>query len=331
MNVSYSHESIRLNGRWDKSSTQAAVTTAPGSYIEFAFYGEMALALFDVENNFKPFLRLWIQIDGGDMVETVIDSYIRIKTVHTGKHICKIIYKGGTEASHRWNSPLRGKVSFIGIQTQSPIPLGEDTRKSIEFIGDSITEGVLIDVDFYRGGNVRFDIDQLNRPWQDDVCATYAYLTAEALNLRPIFMGYGGVGVTRAGVSGVPAATESYLYNFDGSPITHNSADYILINHGANDRNAGVENYLDKYRELLDVVREHNKNSVVIALSAFVGVYHEELGQMIEEYNAEHRCNVYYIDSFGWIPTSPLHPLRDGHKTVSEHLVPILKNIIDNS
>ncbi len=53
----------------------------------------MALVLFDVGNNFKPHLRLWVQIDGGDMVETVIDSYIRIKAKYNGKHICKIIYK----------------------------------------------------------------------------------------------------------------------------------------------------------------------------------------------------------------------------------------------
>ncbi len=51
MNASYTHESIRLAGRWDKSDTKSAITTATGSYIEFAFEGNMALALFDVKKD----------------------------------------------------------------------------------------------------------------------------------------------------------------------------------------------------------------------------------------------------------------------------------------
>lgn len=46
----------------------------------------------------------------------------------------------------------------------------------IEFVGDSITEGVLIDAEC-----TIFTNDQLNRPFEDDVTATYAWLTAEAL------------------------------------------------------------------------------------------------------------------------------------------------------
>ena len=166
------------------------------------------------------------------------------------------------------------------------------------------------------------------RCYQDDVCATYAWQTAEALNLRPIFMGYGAVGVTRAGAGDVPAAPKSYPYNFDGSPITHASADYILINHGANDRANGMERYLQNYEELLDVIRSRNPASVIISLSAFVGTFHEELGKMIAEYNQKHNCHVHYIDSYGWIPEVPLHPLREGHNTVAKNLIPKMREIV---
>ena len=173
-------------------------------------------------------------------------------------------------------------------------------------------------------------IDQHNRVYQDDACATYAWLTAEALDLRPIVMGYGAVGVTRSGQGRVPAATEAYPYNFDGSAIEHaGKPRYIVINHGANDRAKGAELYLKKYGELLDVIRKMNPEATVISLSAFCGAFHTELGEYIEKYNAENGCRVHYIDSNGWISPEPLHPYRDGHRTVAENLTAEMKKIIN--
>lgn len=330
MNIPYTHESIRLTGRWDKRDPHAAVATATGSYIEFAFEGKMALAHFDVFTNAVPHLHLWVQLDGGDMIETAIDSHLRIVAKENGTHICRIIYKGGTENARRWYAPLTGKVSFVGVQTEKPIPIPADRRPVIEFVGDSITEGVLIDTDFAYDGEITSYNDQDHRAFQDDVCATYAWRTAEALNLRPVFMGYGAVGVTRAGMGNVPAAPKAYHFNFEGSPITHAPSDYVMINHGANDRKyvKEPEVYLEKYAELLDTVRTYNPNATIISLSPFCGAFHTELGEMIERYNNKNGCHVYYIDSNGWIPVEPLHPMRDGHAAVAEHLIPLLKEIV---
>ena len=328
MNVPYTHESIRLTGRWDTRDPRVATATATGSYIEFAFRGRMALARFDVLTNATPRLHLWVSLDGGDMIETPIDSYLRVIAKEEGEHVCRIIYKGGTEQDRRWYEPLTGKVSFVGVQTETPLPIPADPRKTIEFVGDSITEGVLIDVDFYAEHGEAYPLDQHNRCYQDDVCATYAWQTAEALDLRPIFMGYGAVGTTKKGCGDVPAAPESYPFNFDGSPITRETPDYILINHGANDASKPVELYLEKYEELLDVIRSMNPTSRIISFSAFCGAHHEELGRMIEVYNRKNGCKVHFIDSDGWIPKKPLHPLRDGHSTVAKNLIPILKEII---
>ena len=142
--IPYSHESIRLTGRWDTTSPDAAVTTTTGAYLEFAFEGRMALVLFDTLLNATPLLHLWVQLDGGDMIETPIDSHIRILAKNEGKHICRVIYKGGSEKDRRWYAPLTGKVSFVGAQAEKPLPIEEDTRPIIEFVGDSITEGVLM-------------------------------------------------------------------------------------------------------------------------------------------------------------------------------------------
>lgn len=330
MRIPYHHESIRLTGRWDTSEEGCAVTTTTGAYIEFAFEGDMALVRFDIDMNAAPLLHLWIEVDGGARVETPIDRYLRIKTPTVGKHVCRVIYKGGTENDRRWYHPLTGKVSFLGIDTENPLPIGEDSRTVIEFVGDSITEGVLIDDDYCQDGEKVFYIDMLNRIYQDDVCATYAWLTAERLNLRPIFMGYGAVGVTRSGMGKVPAVTEAYPYNFDGSPITRPTPDIVMINHGANDRSKPVDLYLSKYSELLDLIRRMNPRAKVVVLSAFCGAYHEELGEFVAAYNQKNGANVSYIDSDGWIPKEPLHPLRDGHRTVADHLTPLLAQIVND-
>ena len=81
--------------------------------------------------------------------------------------------------------------------------------------------------------------------------------------------------------------------------------------------------------ELLDVVRKMNPEATVISLSAFCGAYHTELGEYIEKYNAENCCRVHYIDSNGWISPEPLHPYRDGHRTVAENLTAEMKKIIN--
>ena len=56
---------------------------------------------------------------------------------------------------------------------------------------------------------------------------------------------------------------------------------------------------------------------------------YDEIMAFIEKYNAEKGCKVHYIDSNGWISPEPLHPYRDGHRTVAEHLTEKMKEIIN--
>ena len=329
MRIPYTHESIRLTGRWDVSNPRYAETTNTGSYIEFSFAGRMALAIFDIEgNNADPRLHLWVEVDGGARTESVIDRYLRIVTPTDGTHVCRIIFKSSTEVHRRWCAPLQNKISFVGIDTETPLALPADERKTIEFVGDSITEGVLIDVDFAGDSDNQFPAESYNRVYQDDACATYAWLTAEALDLRPIVMGYGAVGVLRGGNGQVPPAQLAYPYNFEGSPISRPEPNFVLINHGANDRRKEAVDYVAAYGELLDTVRALNPNAKIISLSAFCGAHHEELGKFIAEYNRAKGDDVLFIDSAGWISPEPLHPLRDGHRTVAEHLTKILANVV---
>ncbi len=322
MFINTDSSSIRFTGRWFKEENGSVTATAPGSMAEIAFYGNMAVLHFDVMTNREPYGHLWVSVDNGARVEVPLCEYIRVNAQSLGVHIIEIIYKSASEIHHRWYQPLEGKVTFLGYEADGEGQLPEDNRKIIEFIGDSITEGVAIDTE-YRP----FEFYQWNRPHQDDSAATYAFLTAKNLNLRPVIMGYGSVGITKSGCGAVPKAEESYPYCFDNAPY-RDDADYIVINHGANDSGACEKDYISGYLRLIDLIRKNNTKAKIIVLSAFCGVFDEELGIAIQKYNAERNENIYFISSKGWAIDERLHPGRDGHIALAEKLSDALKEIL---
>ena len=320
MFIPYTDASVRLTGRWGVWNNTACATAA-GATIEAAFRGRMARLQFNLEFNEHPYPHVWISVDGGARVEAPLSPYLRVAAPDDGEHVVTVIYKGSVEMHHRWYQPLIGKIAFCGLEADAPAGLPADERPVIEFVGDSITEGVLIDAECNVHAN-----GWLNRPYMDDVTATYAWLTAEALGLRPLMMGYGAVGITRSGCGSVPKAEAAYPYCFADMPMTYPTPPgYVLINHGANDRGASAEDYIAGYRRLLDLIRRTHPQARLIALSAFCGAFAKDPGAMVAAYNRENGCDVLFIDSTGWVPVEPLHPLRDGHREIAGHLTGILR------
>lgn len=331
---------VRLTGRWTRLAKDGAdchvyvqpsaaftTTTAPGSYFELAFRGDSALLYFDLGYLPNPAPHLWIEVDSGAAIEVPVDRYLRIMANGDGNHIVRVTYKGGMEQLPRWYAPLMGAISFVGAEAEAAGELPEDNRKIIEFIGDSITEGVLIDVDYAEvQPNL---IDQFNRPYQDDNRATYASLTAARLNLRPIFQAYGAVGLTRAGCGSVPRAGLIYPYVYDGVPYTGEKPDIIVINHGANDRGTTAEEYIARYAEFIDMLRENTPDAVIVCLTAFCGGFDSDVVAFVEQYNKTHDKPIHCISSKGWVPLEPLHPPREGHRIIADHFAPLLKEILD--
>ncbi len=315
MFIPMSDAAVRLTGRWFLSET-AATATACGAYFEAAFKGEYALLHFYIGDNTNPYPHLWISVDGGARIEAPVDRYLRIAARGEGPHAVQVIYKSANENQHRWYAPLVGKIAFEGFDADAPAALPADERPFIEFVGDSITEGILIDPkQHYVDANHGFH----DRTLQDDVTAGYAWLTAEKLDMRPILMGYGAVGCTHAGSGSVPRAADSYPYCFNGAPIPAVGRKLIVINHGANDRR-NPDLYLPCYEELLDVVRKLHPEAKIVVLSPFTGYADERLSAFVPDYNARKGADLGLVLTGGWISPEPLHPLRDGHRTVAEHL-----------
>ena len=140
-------------------------------------------------------------------------------------------------------------------------------------------------------------------------------------------MGYGATGITVAGQGSVPRGEDAYAYCYNGAPYAGANADIIVINYGANDR-LQKEAYLRGYSRFLHLVRSSNRNAIIVVLSAFYGVYATELNDVVQSYNAEHHDGIIFIDTTGWIPQDPLHPLRDGHSIVAANLTQRLSKML---
>ena len=317
---------IRLTGRWS-TLEGCAVTTTPGASLEAGFQGSMALLHFDTILNALPLPHLWISVDGGPRVEVPLERYIRIRAADGGPHRISLIFKSAMEMQHRWHWPQVAKVAFRGMEAEETAPLPPDERSIIEFVGDSITEGVLVDADCLIMPNVWPD-EQYNRPCQDDVTGTYAWQTAEALGMRPGIIAYGAVGVTKGGCGGVVAAPDAYPFCFENAPYTGPEAAVVVINHGTNDRGSDPAHFVREYRRLLDAVRRKNPHSVLVLLSPFCGAFASELQALAADYGRSSGGVVHYVDTAGWLPPEPIHPGREGHSIAAQHLISRMREIL---
>ncbi|MBQ5810229.1 MAG: hypothetical protein IIW23_01460 [Clostridia bacterium] len=323
----YDNENIQYIGRWAPyEGTMTA--TAPGSRFSVSFSGNEALLYFDTEFNQTPMPHLWISVDGGARVEVTLDRFIRIYAPGNGIHTVSVIMKSMVEMYPRWKMPLANKISFMGLDAAELAPTPKSGKKTIEFVGDSITEGVLTDpycaprpIDESK---ISWTYDEYNRPWQDDTTATYAWLTAEKLGLEPIMMGYGATGTGRSGCGGVPSTPEAYPYCFEGAPTSYPHPDYVFINHGTNDRPDSSEVFRKNYTALIETIYAAHPETQIICMIPFIGAHAEDIEAIVKHYNQSGK-SIVLIDGSKWLPPEPLHPDRAGHAHAAEMLAPILK------
>lgn len=323
MFIPYCHASVRLTGRFYEEN-RAASTTACGSYIEAAVKGDWAILHFDMTDLIPSYPSLYIQIDDGDLIGSAVGARLYLRMKDAGEHRIKIIFKGACEKQNRWFAPVQAKISFEGLEAEDAAALPKDTRKTITFIGDSITEGILIFPE-----QTPFSNNLMDRVYQDDVTRTYAWIVANALDLRASFCAYGAVGMTKSGSGSVPKALDSYGFCVDGIPLKEDGApDYIMINHGCNDRGADAALYCREYKAYLDMLRTRYPKTKIFVLAPFCGVHLQELSAMVHAYNETNRTNIRYIDTGDWIAPEPVHPLVAGHAAIARHLLEILPGML---
>jgi lysophospholipase L1-like esterase len=316
--IAADHPDIRYQGRWGRlGGTMATVNSGSGAVLRFT--GQHLAATFDQTTVTHP-PQIYVRIDRGNPVLYTVDRNLIDLTARPlsrgGIHTLEITVKDVDERANRWNPPLRSGLLLTGFRLDPdaitlPPPAPEDRR--IEFLGDSITQGV-------RAVGPEIGVTG------SDATKGYAWLTGRALRADFRQVGFGAQGIGRSGGGQVPPAAQALLFNFAGSPIDPAYAPHaIVVNQGTNDALGAADPapFQAAYLDYLRRIRATWPTAWIFVMRPLGGYFAHEIATAATAVD-----HTVYVDTAGWLTatdyTDGLHPTYAGHLRVAHRLAPIL-------
>ncbi len=266
--------------------------------------------------NHVPLPTIAWRIDDQPWQAAELAASVQLATsVELKPHTLTLFIQDLDEHQPRWSPPLTASATFLGLEVVGGRLLDPpaEPKLKMEFLGDSITEGVIVH-------NV--EPGRTTWPWRGDGRIAYPTQTAERLGAQWRPVGFGAQGVTHGGNGGVPAAPDAFNFFYQGCPRDDWQADVVVINQGTND-GAGPA-FMAGYTRLLDVVRKAYPEAKIAALRPFNGSHAAEITKLVQLRNDGGDKKVFYIDSAGWLGngdfTDGLHPNVIGSGKAGEQL-----------
>jgi lysophospholipase L1-like esterase len=310
--IAADHADIRYQGRWGQlGDAMATVNSGAGAVLRFT--GRRVAVTFDRSTVTHP-PQLYVRLDHGDPVLYTVDRDRIDLSARPGVHTLELTVKDVDERANRWLPPLRSGLLLTGFRLDPgadtlPPPAPEDRR--IEFLGDSITQGV-------RAVGPELGVRG------SDATKDYAWLTGRALRADFRQVGFGAQGIGRPGGGQVPPAAEAFPVNFAGSPIDPTYVPQaVVVNQGTNDGIAGMDPmaFQAAYLDFLRQIRTTWPNAWIFAMRPLGGYFAREIAAAAGD-------RVVYVDTTGWLTatdyTDGLHPTHAGHLRVARRLAPII-------
>jgi len=318
-------DSIVFSGRWDLRSHDRAITVNSGSYLRARFSGTSINAKFDLSLNKTPLPTMTWRIDDGNWQESEIAPEVKLADgLPPATHTVWLMVRGIDEHQNRWTSPLVGSVTFLGLglpeggEMLPPLEPWIKPQLKIEFLGDSITEGVLVQAGGRGPGKTSW-------PWQTDALHSYACQSALLLNADWRQVGFGATGLGHGGSGGAKPALESFNYFHQDCPRDDWQPDLVVINQGTNDGGMPPEKYAPLYARYLALVRQAYPKAKIAALRPFGGFQAASIKQDVNEARTQGDSALYYIDTTGWYSGS-IHPNAASSIGLAEKLTAALKS-----
>ena len=321
-------------GRWDlrEAGTTGAITVNTGSTLLFQFEGNNLTLHFTTAQYSQQFPTLWLQIDAGEWkVITPAEALPLAKSsLSQGLHKATLVVKGFREWENRWDTPLVSAIVFRGatpVEGGQLIAPPERPLKLIEYLGDSITEGILVhkptpEEKGKREGWPRFS----------DGRQTWAYQSAMLVGAEPRTVGFGRLGLTVNANGGVPPAIQSFPFIYEGVSIDAlRQPDVVVINMGSNDRNrASSELFAALYKSYVETIRKKYPTAMILCMRPFVGAHAAAIEETVRRM-ADPRIR--YVDTTGWIEsgkhtTDQVHPNLEGNRIAAVKMAVILKGVL---
>lgn len=317
-------ESIHYYGRWNRLADRAiAVNT--GSHVVAQFTGTAISAKFDISLNKTPNPTLAWRIDQGTWQEGEIAATLPLGSGLTaGTHDVTLMVRGLDETQSRWTPPLVSSITFLGFdvtggEVQSTT---RPVRPKIEFLGDSITEGINV----FSGHN-----GKNTGPWNADGRRAYASQTAQSLSAEWRQVGFGRQGLLIGGNGGVPVANDAFNWIYKGVARDDWQPDLVVINQGTNDGGAAASSFQPAYATFLTTIRAAYPAAKIVALRPFNGAHAAEIRALIDARKSAGDSRVYFVDTTGWLGTGDftdgVHPNEQGSQKAAMALVTAIKSV----
>jgi lysophospholipase L1-like esterase len=316
---------VQLSGRWDRRRPDRVITVNSGSYVIARFEGRSITARFDLTRNKPPVPTIaWKFDNDAQWRESEIAASVELgKDLKPGPHTVWLVVRGLDEHQPRWAEPLTASVTFLGFELSEsgkfldPPP---EPKLKIEFLGDSITEGVLVH---------KKQPSRETWAWQTDGLQAWPAQTALRLGAQWRQVGFGAVGVTKSGSGGVPPAPDSFNWFYEGCPRDDWQPTLVVINHGTNDRNASSEQFRAAYANYLARIRKAYPEAKILTLRPFAGTHADDIRAEVKARNDMGDKRIAFIDTTGWVDrddfTDGVHPNAGAGPKVAEKLSKLIK------
>ena len=312
-------------GRWDLTQAGKAVTVNSGSHVTASFMGTGITAKFDTSGNVANNMpTVSIKIDDGALVEKEISATLELAAgLPVAMHTVTLFVRGMNEGQQRWTPPLVSSTVFLGFTVAGGniVPSPRPVRLKLEFLGDSITEGVALHATGPQG--------QTSASWRTDGPRGYAALTAQKLQAEWRQVGFGRQGLTIVGNGGVPKAQDAFNWFYAGVPRDAWQPDFVVINQGTNDRGAAGATFAPLYGSFLGLIRAAYPNAKLVAMRPLVGDFGEEIKGEVAARKTAGDTKVYYVDTAGWTQNADfsdgLHPNQAGSVKIADKLATALQ------
>ncbi len=344
MKFPFNQENFNYSGRIDFSEPDGVLLVWPGSYIGFCFSGT-GLAL-ELENRRSwNGSRIGFVVDGNESLIEIGDgvgTYTLAENLPAGTHSC-YIYKPMTGGYIK----LLNLLLDDDARLLKPLP---KPRKRIEFYGDSVTAGDVVDADEYMG---KPDPEGNNGQW-DNSWHTYAMRAGRMLPAEVYNTSQGGIAIFNGtgyfempNMRGMEDCYDKLRYcSFDKITkwdFSRFVPHVIVFAIGQNDHNPNPDciydkvyyraKWEDKYIEIINSIRQHApKATVVLALTV---LNHDpawdEAIEEIKDRMGGARNRVYHLVYSRCGKATPGHPRNQEQQEMAQELVDFLNSLPEST